>query len=104
MLKIIKKVQKLNHELNMRIGIHTGDIIGGVMGTNIVRYDIYGIDVLFANSMESNGIPGKIIVSESTKNFLEKGIPKKFQFNFHTQVKILERTYKAFELVLGEGL
>ena len=102
MIKIIKKVQKMNHELNMRIGIHTGDIIGGVMGTSIVRYDIYGTDVLFANSMESCGIPGKIIVSESTKNFLEKGMPKKFKYKFHTEVKILERTCKAFELVKVE--
>lgn len=39
----------------MRIGIHTGDVIGGVMGTDIVRYDIYGKDVVIANKMESNG-------------------------------------------------
>jgi hypothetical protein len=49
----------------MRIGIHTvfiptvylyqGSVIGGVMGTDIVRYDIYGPDVLIANKMESNG-------------------------------------------------
>jgi class 3 adenylate cyclase len=39
----------------MRIGIHTGHIIGGVLGTDIVRYDIYGADVMIANKMESNG-------------------------------------------------
>lgn len=39
----------------MRIGIHTGDFIGGVIGLEIVRYDIYGKDVLIANKMESNG-------------------------------------------------
>lgn len=42
----------------MRIGIHTGSIIGGIIGTNIVRYDIYGRDVLIANKMESNGKAG----------------------------------------------
>ena len=46
--------------LNMRIGIHTGSVIGGVMGTDIVRYDIYGPDVLIANKMESNGKKGNI--------------------------------------------
>lgn len=39
----------------MRIGVHTGKIIGGVVGTDIVRYDIYGEDVTIANKMESNG-------------------------------------------------
>jgi class 3 adenylate cyclase len=29
-------------EFDMRIGIHTGTIIGGIIGTDIVRYDIYG--------------------------------------------------------------
>lgn len=39
----------------MRIGAHTGDIIGGVVGTDVVRYDIYGENVTIANKMESNG-------------------------------------------------
>ncbi len=47
----------------MRVGINTGKIIGGVMGTDIVRYDIYGKDVLIANKMESNGDVGKILIS-----------------------------------------
>lgn len=44
----------------MRIGVHTGSIIGGVLGTEIVRYDIYGPDVLIANKMESKGEKGKL--------------------------------------------
>ena len=39
----------------MRIGIHTGKIIGGVLGTDVVRYDIFGKDVMIANLMESSG-------------------------------------------------
>lgn len=42
-------------ELGMRIGMHTGRVVAGVTGTNIVRYDIYGEDVLIANKMESEG-------------------------------------------------
>ena len=37
----------------MRIGIHTGDIIGGIVGTEIIRFDIYGENVEIANLMES---------------------------------------------------
>jgi class 3 adenylate cyclase len=36
----------------MRIGMHTGTIIAGVIGRTIVRYDIYGRDVLIAKKME----------------------------------------------------
>lgn len=62
-------------ELNMRIGIHTGKIVAGIIGTKIVRYDIFGADVLIANKMESNGIPGEVVVSEDTKEIL-MGMPE----------------------------
>lgn len=47
MIEIIKKVREAatNEQLralDMRIGIHTGDIIAGIIGTKIVRYDIFG--------------------------------------------------------------
>lgn len=99
MIEIIEEVRKEHKELNMRIGLHTGEVIGGIMGTSIVRYDIYGPDVLIANQMESNGIPGKIVISETTKQFLEKAQPKGYEYVFHTEVKALERTCKAYQLV-----
>ena len=40
----------------MRIGIHTGVLIGGIIGTEVVRYDIYGADNMIANDMESHGM------------------------------------------------
>jgi len=60
MIDIISKVKKeINFDgLEMRIGVHTGDIIGGIIGTELVRYDIYGKDVAMANKMESNGVKG----------------------------------------------
>jgi class 3 adenylate cyclase len=42
----------------MRIGVHTGKIYAGIVGTEIVRYDVYGLDVLIANKMESHGTNG----------------------------------------------
>ena len=55
----------------MRIGIHTGTLMGGIIGTDIVRYDIFGIDVMIANKMESNSKPGKILISEATRRLVE---------------------------------
>ncbi|CAG9325165.1 unnamed protein product [Blepharisma stoltei] len=89
MVEIIEKVNAINNsKLNMRIGIHTGNIIGGIAGTNIVRYDIYGKDVLIANKIESNGAGGKILVSEAVKSLIEGYKPELYNFTFHKEIPI----------------
>lgn len=75
--KIREVRERLNiPQLNMRIGLHYGKCVGGVIGSGRLRYDLWGIDVLTGNMMESNGIPGKINVSEVLKNFLEEQFPE----------------------------
>ena len=82
MIEIIREVRTIIgfDGLDMRIGAHTvyiyyyskkGRVIGGILGTEIVRYDIYGADVMISNKMESNGEKGKIHISEETKILLE---------------------------------
>jgi class 3 adenylate cyclase len=51
--------------MGVRIGLHTGSIIGGVIGSKAFRYDIFGKDVLAANCMESSGCPGGVLLSQS---------------------------------------
>lgn len=81
MIKTIKKINRSKKmSLNMRIGLHTGELIAGITGTNIVRYDIYGPDVDIANKMESNGEPGRINISEVTKGMIELYEPNKFDY------------------------
>jgi class 3 adenylate cyclase len=72
MRKIIKKVRKeiKFEDLGMRIGVHSGKVIGGVIGSDIIRFDIYGEDAKIANKMESSGTKGKINISEDTKKLL----------------------------------
>ncbi|CAD8118773.1 unnamed protein product [Paramecium sonneborni] len=100
MIKIIAQVRKqINFDgLNMRIGIHTGSVFGGVMGTDIVRYDIYGPDVLIANKMESNGLKGFVHVSQETKTFLEQDYDDLFNFELHTKIdlKTIKRQIEGF--------
>lgn len=82
LVDIIKEKNKENGtNLNMRIGMHTGDIIGGIAGTNIIRYDIYGVDVYISNKMESNGKPGCIKISEASMKILHNNWPRSFVFN-----------------------
>jgi hypothetical protein len=46
-----------------------------MIGTDIIRYDIYGINVQIANKMESNGEKGFVTVSEITKELLQTNFP-----------------------------
>lgn len=90
MIDIIKRVRYeiKFEELAMRIGVHIGKCIGGVIGTEIVRFDVYGRDVLTANRMESEGIKGEINISKKLKNFLENFYPGDYVYTFHKMVEV----------------
>jgi len=54
-----------SNRLHFRIGIHSGPVTAGVIGTARLQYDIWGDTVNVASRMESTGEPGRIQVSES---------------------------------------
>ena len=74
----------------MRIGIHTGKITGGIIGAKVVRYDIFGPDVLIANKMEAKGVAGGVCISASTFNLLKsnKFYFDTFTFSDHQDIEI----------------
>jgi class 3 adenylate cyclase len=51
-------------ELEVRVGIHCGPVVAGVIGRDRVAYDVWGDSVNVASRMERNGAPGRIHVSE----------------------------------------
>ena len=106
MITIIRDVRKkVNFELlDMRIGIHTGTVIAGIIGSSVVRYDIFGSDVLIANKMESAGTPGRINISEETKKILEsKDMPFSVAFNKEVHIDAANRDIKCYLIENGLG-
>ncbi|SHN17585.1 adenylate/guanylate cyclase domain-containing protein [Roseibium suaedae] len=62
--------QRNSIDLELRIGIHSGPVIAGVIGKRKFSYDLWGDTVNVASRMESEGIPGKIQISEETQKLL----------------------------------
>ena len=63
--------KKMGYELSIRIGIHSGAVVAGVIGTKKFIYDLWGDTVNIASRMESNSLPGRIQVSEATAQLLK---------------------------------
>ncbi|CAD8043556.1 unnamed protein product [Paramecium primaurelia] len=106
MIQIINDVKQdpQYQHLNMRIGVHTGRVLGGVVGTDVVRYDIYGEDVTIANLMESSGTEGKMLISDYTKNLVESEYDDfKFEYAKDVYIQSKDITVPTFFVSLNDA-
>ncbi len=60
--------------LVLRVGIHTGPLVAGVIGRDKLAYDLWGDTVNIASRMESQGLPGRVQVTETTAQRLTTGV------------------------------
>ena len=84
MLDIIKDVRaKCQVEVDMRIGLHTGMVMSGLMGLYKWQYDIWSLDSMKANEMEHTGVSGSLHLTNETLNCLS--------YQFRNKLLIKER-------------
>jgi class 3 adenylate cyclase/predicted metal-dependent HD superfamily phosphohydrolase len=84
-----------NHEdyWEIRLGINTGNVTAGVIGTQRLAYDIWGSTVNEAQRMEMLGEPGKVMVSGSTFSYIEPYFECEFKGKVQTKGKGLMDMY-----------
>ena len=65
--------------LSIRVGVHLGPVVAGIVGIKNPRYHVFGNTVVHAEHLESSGSPGKVHVSEAVVSQFRKG-DLEFQF------------------------
>ena len=98
MLQEIRRLSLVHSEpFSIRIGIHTGPVVAGVIGLKKFIYDLWGDTVNIASRMESHGITGCIQVTAETYDILKD----KYTFQKRGAIQVKGKGYMITYLLTG---
>ena len=81
----------------LRIGIHVGPVVAGVVGKKKYAYDIWGNTVNIASRMESNGVPGRVNISSTTYELVKE------RFSCTHRGKIMAKNVGEIDMYFVDG-
>lgn len=71
MIRIIRSVREARDvDVDMRIGVHSGMVLSGLIGVHKWQFDIWSLDCMVAAAMEHRGVPGHVHVTKTTLDLI----------------------------------
>jgi adenylate cyclase len=90
--------------LEVRIGVHVGPVVAGVLGTHKYAYDIWGNTVNIASRMESNGVPGEVNISAATYEIIREKYACRYRGKIYAKnVGAIDMYFVEHELTAPAG-
>ena len=85
-------------KINIRIGVHTGPVVAGIVSMKNPRYHLFGETMSIGHFCESHGSPGRIHVSESTFKHVQETNPGMFQFDYNQTYTLNSQRFRTYFL------
>ncbi|KAF5833949.1 hypothetical protein DUNSADRAFT_9561 [Dunaliella salina] len=87
------RMPNTHQPVRVRVGLHTGDVVTGLIGSKLPKFSVFGDTMCTASRMESTGVPGRIHVSETTHALLAHSEPWEATGGVDVKGKGLMNTY-----------